>query len=188
MAESLAPEFFTDMRIATEVMQHSEAAARRDRQDVNAAHYSNGKADIWLTVTPDDTKTFQVHYFAFGKEDDILIAPPGSFRFDTVAKHPVAAALNKEKVVKLIIRHVLGWDTERNLPYQEGGYFGIIKAYVRVIEEQGRLTLHSHWLIWLPEHANTKEQIIKAQQRDQQQSNDFLLTSFPRYIQNTILN
>lgn len=178
--DSLAPEFFTDMRIATEIMQHSEAAARRDRQDVNAAHNSNGKADIWLTVTPDDTKSFQVHYYAFGKADDNLIVPPASFRFDTVAKHPVAAALNKEKVVKLLIKDVLGWDSERNSPYEEGGYFGVIKAYVRVIEEQGRLTLHSHWLIWLPEHADIKDQIKKAHQKDLECNRDFVMTSISR--------
>lgn len=46
MAKRELPLFFTDMRIASEIMQHSEAAARKDRPDVNAAHYTNGKDDI----------------------------------------------------------------------------------------------------------------------------------------------
>lgn len=54
-----------------------------------------------------------MHYYAFGKEDDRLIAPPASSRFDTVAKHPVAVALNNEKIVKLVIKYVLGWDCEK---------------------------------------------------------------------------
>lgn len=107
----LAMDFFTDISIASSQMQHSQAAASRNRQDVYAAHNSNGKAHIWFTCSPDDSLIYKIVWFALGPQcskphkDDV---PSGEFRFKLLAKNPVAAALHFERVLEIIIERVIG--------------------------------------------------------------------------------
>lgn len=77
--------FFRDIELSTKPMQHSQAAAISNRQDVYAAHYSNGKATIWLTISPDDTKQFRITWFALSPSQSAPYrdhVPTGNFRFD----------------------------------------------------------------------------------------------------------
>jgi hypothetical protein len=53
--DGVSLEFFNSINISNQPMQHSQAAAMRNRQDVYAAHNSLGPAQIWFTVSPDDT-------------------------------------------------------------------------------------------------------------------------------------
>lgn len=65
-------------------MEHSQAAAMRNRQDVYASHNSLGPAQIWLTVSPDDTKTFKIVWYALCPENSLAhetVTPSGEFRF-----------------------------------------------------------------------------------------------------------
>ena len=43
---------------------------------------------------------------------------------------------------------------------EEGGIFSRPKAYVHVVEEQSRLTLHTHILIWIHGHEDIGQQLI----------------------------
>jgi len=88
----LASSFFTDQKIANQTIQHSQAAAQRNRQEVYAAHANNGKAHIWLTISPDDAKSYKVMWFALGAEEAIPHAnaiPLGTKRFKILSDHPV---------------------------------------------------------------------------------------------------
>lgn len=67
----LASSFFTDQKIANQTIQHSQVAANRNKQEVYAAHANNGKAHIWLTISPDDAKSYKVMWFALGPEEAI---------------------------------------------------------------------------------------------------------------------
>ena len=67
----LASSFFTDQKIANQSLQHSQAVAQHNRQEVYAAHANNGKAHIWLTISPDDAKAYKVMWFALGPEEAI---------------------------------------------------------------------------------------------------------------------
>jgi hypothetical protein len=42
---------------------------------------------------------------------------------------------------------LLGWNEDTQSGSE--GIFGILEAFVRAAEEQGRGTLHSHWIIWI---------------------------------------
>ncbi len=83
-------------------------------------------------------------------------ASDASYRFNLIAKNPGAAALHFEQVLDLVISHVIGWDVKSGRPFKRGGFFGVPKAWVRVVEEQGRLTLHAHFLIWIYGHRDIK--------------------------------
>ena len=146
-------------------MQHSRAAASRARQDTYAVHNNNGKAQVWFTITPDDSQCWRSMWYALGDdaaESHRSSAPSGMFRFRIVAEHPVAAALYFQRVLDLVIEHVIGWDKKKRMPYRRGGIFGPVKAWLRVVEEQGRLTLHAHFLIWLYGHHDIASQLNAA--------------------------
>ena len=161
----LGLEFFHELSIVSKPMQHSRAAASNDRQDSYAAHNNNGKAHIWFTTSPDDTQSIKIMWFALGEDACNkfgLSAPSGTFRFDLVAKHSGAAALNFQNMLELVITHVIGWDLKKRRPYRRGGFFGVPKAWLRVVEEQGRLTLHAHFLVWIFGHDDIAIQINEA--------------------------
>jgi hypothetical protein len=48
-----------------------------------------------------------------------------------------------------VIEHVIGWDLHNGEGKQHAGAFGDCEAWYTPIEEQGRKTLHSHFLIWI---------------------------------------
>lgn len=55
------------------------------------------------------------------------------------------------------------------MPYKSGGIFGVPKGYLRIVEEQSRLTLHAHFLIWLYGHENIERQLQDASTRDKEE-------------------
>ena len=151
--------------MVSQPIAHSKAAASRDRIEVYAAHNEFGKAQIWLTFSPDDTQSIQIAWYAMGEDFEERLrsnAPDGSFRFELTAKNPGAAALHFEHVLELVISDVIGWDVKRRRPFKRGGYFGVPKAWLRVIEEQGRLTVHAHFLIWIYGHRDIKGKFQRA--------------------------
>lgn len=144
-------------------MQHSQAAAASFRQQVYAAHNSNGKAQIWFTFSPDDAQSFKIVWYALGPHEATTWekqTPSGEFRFGLLARHPVAAALHFERILKIVVQRVIGWDMRTRKPFKSGGLFGIAKAWLRIVEEQSRLTLYAHFLIWLYGHCNFENQIL----------------------------
>ena len=171
-SSGLASTFFTDQKISNQAMQHSQAAAQRNRQDVYAAHANNGKANIWLTISPDDAKSFKVLWYALDPKESAPSAnaiPQGSKRFALLSKHPGAAALNFQRILKITIEVIIGWSLQKSRPFKKGGLFGIPKAWLRVVEEQSRLTLHTHMLIWLYGHSEIENQLTTALKRDEEQ-------------------
>ena len=71
--------------------------------------------------------------------------------------------------VDIIIEEIIGWCKEKGLPYKRGGLFGVPKAWLRVIEEQSRLTLHTHILIWLYGHGDIEGQLDSALKQDNEE-------------------
>ena len=55
--------------------------------------------------------------------------------------------MNYQNAMDIVLRCLLGWDSKKQ--FGKCGIFGIVKAWIRADEEQGRLTLHGHWLIWI---------------------------------------
>ena len=161
----LASSFFTDQTICNQSIQHSQAAAQHNRQEVFCAHANNGKAQIWLTISPDDAKSYHVVWFAIGPEQAKPLKdaiPLGSKRFTILSDHPVAAALEFERVLDIVLEEIVGWSKKEGRPFKRGGIFGVPKAWLRVVEEQSRLTLHFHMLIWLYGHEAIETQLAAA--------------------------
>ena len=84
-------------------------------------------------------------------------------RFETLANHPAAGALNFERCLKIAVEYVIGWDSDAGVPLKNRGVWGTPSGHLRIVEEQFRLTLHSHHLIWLHGHQNIEHQLKVAQ-------------------------
>ncbi len=54
-------------------------------------------------------------------------------------------------MVQLFLKHVLGVDSN------EAGLFGKPSAYYGTVEQQGRLTLHIHMLVWIVNSLSPQE-------------------------------
>lgn len=89
----------------------------------------------------------------------------------------MAAALHFEEVKKSVIEQVIGWCKKTNRPKKGGGLFCVPKAWLRIAEEQSRLTLHAHFLIWIYGHENLEEQLQEADNQDRLNEKRLLPTS-----------
>ena len=63
--------------------------------------------------------------------------------YKLISENPVAGVRFFDMMVKLFIKHVLGVKSNHS------GICGNTKAYYATVEQQGRLTLHLHMLLWL---------------------------------------
>jgi hypothetical protein len=163
--DGVAAEFFNDITVATKHNQHSMAAAAENRGGVYAAHNSLGKAHICFTFCPDDTRSFKILWYALGPEQSAIYKdqiPDGIIRFEALANRPVAGALNFERCLNIAIEYLVGWDSEANAPLKNRGVWGIPSGHLRIVEEQFRLTLHYHHLIWLHGHQLKAAQSLSA--------------------------
>ena len=102
-------------------------------------------APIWyITLSPADIQHPICLYYADTKEEfrpEILL--PYDERHRLICKNPVAGARFFHFMVEMFISDVLGVES----PHR--GLYGETNAYYGTVEQQGRLTLHLHMLLWL---------------------------------------
>jgi Helitron helicase-like domain at N-terminus len=102
-----------------------------------------GAPSWFITFAPADVKHPLCLYFADNKEtfSPELRCPKEARRL--IANNPVAGARFFHTMVQLFIKHVLGVGTNHR------GIYGDTSAYYGTVEQQGRLTLHLHSLLWI---------------------------------------
>jgi hypothetical protein len=114
-------------------------------------------APIWyITLSPADNKHPMCLYFADSKERlDVELLRSEDERYRLIANNPVAGARFFHFMVQMFIEHVLGVGTDH------WGMYGETAGYYGTVEQQGRLTLHLHMLLWIqgtfsPEEVRSK--------------------------------
>ena len=103
----LPQDFYTYLALSTQPMQHSESAALRNRLNAYTAHNINGKADLWITISPRDDLSDRIMSMALGSRNEqihLIKMPPDDLRYRTLSDHPVAAALHFERILDIIIK------------------------------------------------------------------------------------
>ena len=102
-------------------------------------------APMWyITLSPADNKHPLCLYFADNKETfNVNLIRSNDERFRLIAKNPVAGARFFHFMVDMFIVHVLGFGKKQR------GLYGETSAFYGTVEQQGRLTLHLHMLIWI---------------------------------------
>jgi hypothetical protein len=172
-------EFLKTMHYACGVMRHTEEFAKEARKDMWSMHANEGKASLFVTVNPDDTGSLIIHLLRGGKIDDEV--PPLHIRQRYLANFPGATALSFERVMDVITKVILGWDERTGRSTKQGGLFGHVKGWMRAVEEQKRLSLHVHILVWLFGHNQLRKRLLApgGVEKLQKYSDDALSAAFP---------
>ena len=102
-----------------------------------------GAPSWFLTFSPADNHHLIALYYA-RSEKQFAVWPLNSDEvYRRCASNPVAAARFFHFVLTAFIHHVLQTDTPNP------GLYGNVRAYFGTVEQQGRLTLHIHMLLWI---------------------------------------
>jgi hypothetical protein len=101
-------------------------------------------APLWyITLSPADNKHPICLYFA-GQSQSFSPWPlSADKRYHLIAENPVAGARFFHFMTTMFIKHVLGVGTAHS------GLYGDTSGYYGTVEQQGRLTLHLHMLLWI---------------------------------------
>ena len=110
-----------------------------------------GAPSWFITLSPADNRHPISLYYA---NQNITFQPEilsSSERNRLTANNPVAAARFFHLIVQLFIKHVLGINNDTP------GLYGETSAYYGTVEQQGRLTLHLHLLLWIKNAMSPQE-------------------------------
>lgn len=152
-AERKCFDILKDVDVVAYSVHASVTSKRKMRSEIWSTICQRG-APLWfITLSPPDNKNPIALFFA---DDKIEYSPiPRSYeeRARLVAENPVASALFFDHMCRLFIKYVLG------LAFADRrGIFGPLEGYYGTVEQQGRLTLHLHILVWV-RGAPTPDQI-----------------------------
>src|SRR6266540_798157 len=114
------------------------------RNEIWSLIAAKGAPSWYITLSPADIQHPICLYYADTKEEfrpEILL--PYDERHCLICKNPVAGAHFSYFMVEMFISDVLGVDSIHR------GLYGETNAYYGTVEQQGRLTLHLHMLLWL---------------------------------------
>ena len=139
-------------------MPHTHEAAGEARIDMYGYHFKWGKSTLFVTDNPDDTNGLLIHFLCGGNLSDPN-PPPLSIRNFRLGEYPGALALFHERFLRVFISYVLGWDLKHHRPFLRVGVFVHGKAFMGPNEEQARLSLHTHILVWLHGHDKLIERV-----------------------------
>ncbi len=102
-----------------------------------------GAPSWFITFAPADNKHPISLYLADTQEKFQPELRGYDERYRLIAQNPVAGARFFHFMVEMFIKHVLGVGTDHP------GIYGDTAAYYGTVEQQGRLTLHLHLLLWI---------------------------------------
>jgi hypothetical protein len=102
-----------------------------------------GAPSWFITFSPADNRHPICLYFADTKEEFSPNVRVSDECYKLIANNPVAGARFFNFMVETFITHVLGVNQDHP------GIFGNTSAYYGTVEQQGRLTLHLHLLLWI---------------------------------------
>ena len=153
-----AAKFIDLVDVITGALPHSNKAAMSARNDALALQAEFGFPAIFFSLTPDDSNSFVIWIYS-GFEDGLSgnldeldmegLKARAKHRNCIRLKYPGMCALWFEAVLKLVLKHVIGWDMEKGKATEHPGYFGVPEAVLAAIEEQTRKRLHAHFIVFL---------------------------------------
>lgn len=154
--EKLCFQVVNDLDAVSGKVEGSYTSKKYMRNEIWSLMASKGAPSWYITLSPADVRHPICLYFAGDKrtfQPDIARESDDAFRL--IAKNPVAGARFFHFMVSAFIKHVLGVDAGHS------GLYGDTSAYYGTVEQQGRLTLHLHLLLWIqggitPEEARRK--------------------------------
>lgn len=123
-----------------------------------------GSLSLWNTITPNDVT--MPNFVQHCKLDGTVLIE--SADFCTVASsitqavnaNAGATAFQYDQVINIMITYFFGWKDGK--PTKRGGIFGHLLCYMLITEEQQRLTLHGHAMLWVKNFPSTIRDFIES--------------------------
>lgn len=125
-------------------VQGSKTQKKYMRNEIWSLTSYLGAPSWFVTFSPADVKHPIALYFAGGQDEfkpELRYNTDDAYRM--ISENPVAGARFFNFMVENFIEHVLGVNTDHK------GLFGETSGYYGTVEQQGRLTLHLHLLVWI---------------------------------------
>jgi len=141
--EKACYELISDLDHVAGHVQGSITSKKYMRNEIWSLISYIGAPSWFITFAPADCRHPICLYFADTKEKFSPELRTGKESYNLIAKNPVAGARFFDFMVRMFIQHVLGVDTDHP------GLYGDTSAYYGTVEQQGRLTLHLHLLLWI---------------------------------------
>ena len=150
-AEKACFQVIRDLDHVSGKMHGSTTSKKYMRNEIWSLINFIGAPYWYITLSPADTKHPICIYYADTKEEFKPEILPYDQRTRLVCQNPVAGARFFHFMVETFISDVLGVDAEHC------GLYGDTNGYYGTVEQQGRLTLHLHMLIWIKGSLNPQE-------------------------------
>ena len=152
LEEKLCFDLINDLDVVGQRVSGSPTIKRYMRSEIWSIISERGAPSWFITFSPPDSKNPICLYYADERVTFGSIGQGDDERYRLIANNSVASARYFHFMVTLFIKHVLGVDSNHD------GLFGRTFAYYGTVEQQARLTLHLHLLLWI-ENSPTPEEI-----------------------------
>jgi hypothetical protein len=141
-------------------VQGSITSKKHMRNEIWSMISHFGAPSWFITLSPADNRHPISLYYA---DKNIEFKPDlrtANERNLLVAQNPVAAARFFDLMIRMFIKHVLGVGAEHP------GLYGDTAGYYGTVEQQGRLTLHLHTVLWIRNALSPQEIRDKLMNKD----------------------
>ena len=159
-SSDVASQFLRSVSATCRSLPHTNEACTEAQTTYFSFLSTFGMPCFFLTVTPDDENCFRIVAYStqnmsgellnvdVSKLTDEEIVADFKIHRDIRTKYPGLCAMEYDRVINAVICHLFNWDFETQ--HSKGiGLFGEIMAWIQATEEQGRKTLHAHFLLFV---------------------------------------
>lgn len=151
-AEKDCFKLLTDIDYVATHVDGSVTNRRRMRNEIWSLTAHLGAPSWFITFAPADINHPIALYFAGDNYTYYPNIVDQSERVRMIASNPIAGARFFKFMVDTFVKHVLGYSTKLR-----DGLYGKTSGYYGTVEQQGRLTLHMHMLIWIQDSSSPQE-------------------------------
>lgn len=150
-AEKLCYQLVKDLDQINCRVDNSTTSKKAMRNEIWSLIVHLGLPSWFITFLPADSYHPICLYFADKQESFSPTLRGMDEHLRLIANNPVAGARFFNFMVEMFIKHILGVDMDhRGLFRETAGYYGMV-------EQQGRLTLHLHMLLWISNTLSPEE-------------------------------
>ena len=150
-AEKLCYQLITDLDQINCRVDNSSTSKKSMRNEIWSLIAHLGLPSWFITFSPADSYHPICLYFADKRQKFSPALRGMDERIRLIASNPVAGARFFHFMVEMFIKHVLAVDKDH------AGFFGDTAGYHGTVEQQGRLTLHLHLLLWISNALSPEE-------------------------------
>ena len=154
-------QFLSSINATCRNLPHTNEASLEARKIYFSYLMHFGLPAVFLTITPDDQRNYRIVLYALTSEerarlpdvnaenlsnDQILLE--FKMRQSCRTATPGLCAEEYHRIMTLVIKHLFQWDEAAECSTGQG-CFGELLAWCLATEEQGRKSLHGHFLLFL---------------------------------------